>query len=245
MNAFDVGQKVADIVTKNSSLSRVFDELEIDYCCDGQRTLEQACRQQGLDARAVLAELDQCDQPRPDAVWSVDPATMSLTDLANHIEQTHHAYLRAELPRLAAETAEVASAYDRRDVRLAHVRATLSAMAHELWCHMLKEEMCLFPKIRQLEASGESPAFHCDSVAGPVRQMELEHDEAGSALERLRELTDGFTPPEWACDRYRALLEALAYLERDLHWHIHKENNLLFPRALEMEAQRQRGLPVA
>jgi regulator of cell morphogenesis and NO signaling len=118
-------------------------------------------------------------------------------------------------------------------------------MALELWRHMFKEEEVLFPMIRQMEASGRPPLIHCGTVANPIRQMEIEHDDAGSALERLRELTDGFAPPEWACKTYRALLAGLAFLERDMHSHIHKENNVLFPSAVEMEALRHRGAPVA
>ena len=165
----------------------------------------------------------------------VDAAAMSLTQLADHIVQTHHAYLRKELPRLGGMLEEVASAYGQRDTRLFHAGATFAAMSQELWSHMLKEEMCLFPMIRQLEASDRLPTFHVGSIADPIRQMELEHDGADSALERLRKLTDGFSPPRWACDTYREMLDAISYLERDMHVHIHKENDVLFPRALEME----------
>jgi len=102
----------------------------------------------------------------------------------------------------------------------------------------MKEERILFPMIRQLDQSAAAPAFHCGSLANPIRQMESEHDDAGSALERLRNCTDGFTPPEWACNTYRAMLDALAELERDMHQHVHKENNVLFPGAIAMEQRK-------
>ena len=105
--------------------------------------------------------------------------------------------------------------------------------------YMLKEEQILFPMIRQLEASQSVPAFHCGSVGNPIGQMELEHDQAGAALVQLRALTDGFNPPDWACNTYRAMLDALAGLEHDLHQHVHKENNILFPRAIALESERQ------
>ena len=104
--------------------------------------------------------------------------------------------------------------------------------------HFAKEEQILFPMVQQLDASETAPAFHCGSLANPIGQMESEHTEAGSALEELRELTDGYAPLDWACNTYRAMLDALARLEQDLHLHIHKENNLLFPRALEMEREK-------
>ena len=172
-------------------------------------------------------------------------AAMSLTELADHIEAKHHVYLSDELPRLMTMTREVVAVHSGSDPRLQQVQDTFQAMAAELCCHMIKEEGCLFPLIRQLEASDRPPLTHRCSVAGPIRQMEFEHDEADSALVRLRELTDDFTPPEWSCSKYRVLLDALAHLEQDMHIHIHKENDVLFPRALELEAQRQRGVPIA
>jgi regulator of cell morphogenesis and NO signaling len=170
---------------------------------------------------------------------------MSLTELVDHIEQTHHAYLHEELPRLAAMTKKVAARHGGCDPRLVKLQETFQTMAQELWQHMAKEEQCLFPLIRQMEASDRAPSLHRATLAHPICQMEFEHDDAGAALEQLRELTDGFEPPEWACKTYRALLAGLAYLERDMHSHVHKENNVLFPRTLKLEALQQRGLPVA
>jgi regulator of cell morphogenesis and NO signaling len=124
------------------------------------------------------------------------------------------------------------------------VHETLREMGNELWQHMLKEEQCLFPMIRRLEASDGLPSVYCATIAHPIRQMESEHDDAGAALARLRELTDDFSPPTWACNTYRALFAALASLEKDMHWHVHNENNVLFPNALAREAERQ-SVPVA
>ena len=239
MSAIDVQQTIGEVVADNPGLSRVFEKFGIDYCCGGKKTVKEACHDKGLDPSAVLAELQEGDRGGANSEPLPDVAAMSLTQLADHIVKTHHAYLRKELPRLAGILEEVASAYGQRDTRLFHAGTTFGAMAQELWSHMLKEEMCLFPMIRQLEACDRPPKFHVASIADPIRQMELEHDGADSALERLRELTDGFTPPRWACDTYRGLLKALSHLVRDMHLHIHKENNVLFPRALEMEAQKR------
>jgi regulator of cell morphogenesis and NO signaling len=101
--------------------------------------------------------------------------------------------------------------------------------------HMFKEEQVLFPFVRQLAVSSVSPSFHCGSVGNPIRQMELEHQDAGSALEQFRALTDDYTPPADACNTYRVMLDSLATLEIDMHQHVHKEDNILFPRALERE----------
>lgn len=238
MNAFNVKQTVGEIVAQNPDLARVCEEMGIDYCCGGQKTIEQASRDKGLDPRRVLQVLNESDAAGATQSPLVDAAAMSLTELANHIEQTHHAYLRHELPRLVSMLEKVADVHGARDPRLLQVLDTFPAMANELYSHMVKEEQCLFSMVRQLEASDQPPLFHCGSLANPIRQMEWEHDQAGSALEQLRELTDDFVPPEWACNSYRVVLDALSHLERDMHMHIHKENNILFPRALEMEAQK-------
>lgn len=167
-----------------------------------------------------------------------DLAAMSMTELADHIEQTHHIFLRSELPRLDKVTEEVASVHGKMDSRLPLFRETFRMLVSELSAHMMKEEQILFPMVRQLDASETTPAFHCGSLANPIQQMELEHSQAETMLEKLHELTDGYSAPEWACDTYRGMLDALARFEQDMHLHIHKENNVLFPRALEIESEK-------
>lgn len=234
MTTFSGTDTVGDVVVRRPALSREFEQAGIDYCCGGRKTLEEACWEKGLDPASFLERLEGV-APAGEDESGVDPATLSLVQLADHIEQTHHAYLRAELPRLDRLTKKVAAAHGGRNPRLHEVRDIVLALAPELSSHMLKEERVLFPAVRQLESAGAVPVADGGVLAHPVRQMEQEHDRAGAALARLRELTDGFAPPAWACNTYRALLDALASLERDTHLHIHKENNVLFPRALELE----------
>ena len=236
MGSFQVDDTVGSVVARRPALSRVFERMGIDYCCGGKKTLEEASRKKGLEPETLLLALDESVSSEDAPV--VDVAAMSLTDLIEHIEQTHHAYLRAEFPRLDGLTNKVASVHGKKDPRLRQVRETFMALQEELSGHLLKEEQVLFPMIRQLDASETAPVFHCGTLANPVGQMEQEHDQAGSALERLSELTDRHAPPDWACNTYRAMLDALSRLESDLHQHIHKENNVLFPRAIEMEARK-------
>ena len=240
MGTYKLTDTVGGIVAQRPALSRVFEGERIDYCCGGKKTLAEACQSKGIDSQLLLAKLEKFIAAADDGSPVIDAQAMSLSDLADHIEQTHHATLREELPRLERMTKKVAAVHGGDDPRLHEVAEVFLAMAEELTSHMMKEERILFPMIRQLEQSETVPDFHCGSLANPIRQMESEHDSAGSALERMQELTDGFTPPEWACNTYRAMIEALVALERDLHQHIHKENNVLFPRAQALEAEKRR-----
>jgi len=241
MTRFHMTESVGSVVAREPHLSRVFESLGIDYCCGGRKSIAEACTEAGLDPAQVLKWLSEAAAARTGNDAGIIAADMSLTELADHIEQTHHAYLKAELPRLDMMTEKVLTVHGGRDPRLSELRETFISLAGELLSHLQKEEKVLFPMIRRLEASEEPPTFHCGSLSNPVRQMELEHDSAGNALKRQRKLTDEYQPPEWACNTFRAMVEALARLEDDLHQHIHKENNLLFPKALELEAMRLMG----
>ena len=236
MQTLDAKTTVGNFVRDNPDRARVFESLRIDYCCGGKVSLDQACKKRGLDVTAVLQRLEQCDQSgRSESL--IDADSMTLTELADHIEATHHAYLKEELPRLDSMTEKVARVHGEHEPRLAQTRQAFLALKAELEPHMMKEERILFPIIRQLEQADGPLQFHCGSVANPIRQMEHEHDQAGSALEILSESTDRYTPPEWACNTYRAMIDSLAKLEKDMHHHVHKENNVLFPKAIRMEAQ--------
>jgi len=237
MTTFQINDTVGAIVRDHPALSRLFEQAQVDYCCGGQKTLAEACTKRGIDPQAFLKELETfaATEPAPE----VDLTALSLTELVEHIERLHHAYLHTELPRLEAMVTKVAKVHGNKEPRLAQVRDLFLALSAELATHMMKEEQVLFPMIRQLEASVTLPQFHCGSVANPIHRTEFEHDEAGPALAQLRQLTDDYTPPEWACNTYRALLDALAYFEQDMHQHVHKENNVLFPQAIVLEQRCQ------
>ena len=220
---------LGEIVAARPAMARVFERLQLDYCCGGRQTLAQACARTGLDPQTLLAALAAAGEaPAPE----VDAAGMTLTELADHIEQTHHVYVKSELPRLVEMAERVARKHAWRDARLTEVWQTVGALADEMLSHMQKEEGILFPFVRQIDA-GTGDGFHCGSIANPIRQMEAEHESAGKATARLRELTNGFLPDTEACNTHRALLAGLLEFESDLHRHVHKENNILFPRTIE------------
>ncbi len=222
-------------VTEHPSTARVFEDLRIDYCCGGGTTLEEACWHKQLDLHEIVDHLLQAAEVRQvDATGNWYES--SLISLCDHIEQTHHAYLRDELPRLTTLIEKVVMAHSDKHPELRELQQVFSALREELEPHMFKEEQILFPAIRHMEESTSRPEFPFGTVANPIRMMEHEHDAAGSALTRIRQLTSGFSVPDGACNTYRVMLDSLRLLEDDLHQHIHKENNILFPRALALEA---------
>jgi regulator of cell morphogenesis and NO signaling len=226
---------VGQLVVERPARARVFEKFGIDYCCGGKKPLAAVCSAKGLDISQVLLAIDIADSVStlaPAQDWSQG----TLTDLARHIETTHHAYLKSELPRLDYLTERVFNAHGGRHAELAQLRAVFVAFKEELEQHMQKEERILFPLCRNLECGSPSPDVHCGSIANPIAVMEREHDDAGNALAQMRQLTNDYTPPAGACNTYRAMLSSLAELEADMHQHVHKENNILFPRAIALEA---------
>jgi regulator of cell morphogenesis and NO signaling len=245
MAPFDTQQTLGEIVSRNTELSRVFEELGIDYCCRKKQTIEQASCRKRLDPKLVLFRLQNYKLAAQVPSPPVDAASMTLTELADHIEHTHHCLLRRELPRLSAMAEEVSSVHGGQYPHMWQILETFRVMAGELWSHMVKEEMCLFPMIRQIETCDQLPRFHVPSIADPIRQMEFEHDRADAAFVQLRELSEGYKSPAWACDMFRGLFAALSELEQDMHVHVQKENTVLFPRALELETSKRRVASVS
>ncbi|MEE8312911.1 MAG: iron-sulfur cluster repair di-iron protein [Myxococcota bacterium] len=237
MRKVDLTTPVAQCVIERPSRARVFERLGIDYCCGGKEPLARACETKGLDPRMVLEAIEREDAKSP-AAEERDWSRATLTELADHIENVHHSYLREELPRLASLIEEVVRAHGERHAELLECRDVFDSLRHELEAHLFKEERILFPMIRDLEASATLPDFHCGTLRNPIRVMEHEHDGAALALSRLRELTGDYAPPDDACNTYRAAFTGLAELEADLHRHIHKENNILFPRAVAEESPK-------
>ncbi len=224
----DVTTTVAELVTERPARARVFERLGIDYCCGGKVPLRDAAAAKGLDPGTVVVLLEAIDDA---AAPGRDWREASLSELCDHIVREHHARLRDELPRLAALAEKVERAHGAQHPQLSDVRATLAALTVELTGHLQTEERLVFPALRRLGAGEELAP---EQLEGAISVLEEEHDEAGAALARLRELTAGFVPPADACNSWRAFYAGLADLERDLHEHLHEENNILFPRAAEL-----------
>ncbi|MBS1994160.1 MAG: iron-sulfur cluster repair di-iron protein [Cyanobacteria bacterium SZAS LIN-3] len=229
-------ESVGELVAEQPALAEVFDRYGIDFCCGGKQTLEEACVKALVDPQTVLMDIKESS-----AKTVVDKSTrtwvnVTLTELTDHIQQTHHTYLKAELPRLQELADKVARVHGVKDPRLVQVAEIFSAMRREIEQHTEKEDLVLFPFIRQLDRATSVPETPFVTVANPIRCMESEHSDAGEALMQLRDLTEQYTAPERACTSWIALLNGLAHLDQDLRTHIHKENTILFPKAIEAES---------
>lgn len=236
MTQIETARTVAELVTERPARARILEELGIDYCCGGKATLAAVCADRGLDARAVaemLAVRDDGDGEDTGPEWQA----VSIDELCRQIVERHHAYARQEAPRLVDLLGKLVAAHADRHPELIELRRLLESLAEELGVHMLIEESVLFPAICALSRR-ETSGF--TTIAEPILAMEADHAVSGALLERMRALAGGYEPPADACNTYRVALDGLAAFEHDLRLHVHKENNVLFPRALALEAELQR-----
>lgn len=233
---------LATIALRSDAYAAILARRRLDFCCAGRRTLSEACAASGVDVDIVLAELDAEAQARASAATAIDWAQRPLPEVTAFIVDTHHAFTRGAIARLTPLVAKVAGKHGERHPELLVVARAFGELAADLEPHMLREERVLFPYIRSLAApvSGRPTAPPFGSVRNPVRMMMAEHDRAAELLAELQNATSNFAPPDGACTSYRALYAALAELRLDLLRHVSLENNVLFPRAVEIE---ERGRP--
>ncbi len=229
---FTQERTVGEIAAAEPASIRVFESLGIDYCCGGKRGLAEACSRAGVSVGDVIDRIAEAERnahaPAP-AAWANAP----LEALIRHVVERHHAYIRTEAPRIQGLLEKVISRHGNAHPEIAQIRDLFTAAAQELFTHMLKEEQVLFPYIARMCQPQPAPFF--GSVARPIAQMMAEHDDAGALFSQMNQLSGGYAPPQGACPKFRALYQALAEFELDLHEHVHLENNVLFPRALVLE----------
>jgi len=232
-----VEKTVREIALENPSSIRVFEALGIDYCCGGKRSLGEACSRADIDMEKVLALLAKADADSGGE--SGDWATRSLRELIAHIVAKHHVFVRQETARIVGLLLKVSSKHGAAHPEIRKIEPLFHAVGQELATHMLKEEQVLFPHIERLEKAVETgappPGAFFGSVARPIAHMTADHDDAGAIVAQIRELSNDYTAPAGACPTYVGLYRALEDFERDLQQHVHLENNILFPRAVELE----------
>ena len=221
---------VGELVAQDFRRAHVFSRFNIDFCCGGGRILLEACERAGADATKVLEALNsQTTEGQPDNAL----AQLPLPELIDYIEQKHHSYVRNTAPLLLEYAEKMLRAHGEHYEVIKPLTGWIRALVDDLMPHLMKEEQILFPAVKAL-AAGESVNGCFGHIGNPIRAMEYEHDEAGTILAKLRQLTDNYQAPEYACTTWRICYQTLAEFEADLHRHIHLENNLLFPKTLEL-----------
>lgn len=220
----------------------VFEKHGIDYCCGGGKSLSEASGERGLELPALVGDLEGALQASPGEAKAMDKDWYAapLVELVRHIVDAHHGYMKTALPRLRSLTPTVLKAHGAHHGEvLRQVQELFNALDTEISSHLMKEEQVLFPYIVAVEAhvrdGAPRPSAPFGSARNPIRQMEHEHDSAGEVLAKLREVTGDYALPGDACSTFTAMYEELQRMEADLHQHIHLENNILFPRAIELD----------
>lgn len=226
------------IVSANYRTAGVFDRFQLDFCCNGQRTIEQACREKDISPSEVIDALRALGDDRGEEAnfneWPLD-------SLVDHIQTRHHSYVEEKSPALNRYLDKIANVHGNRHPELFRIQEIFKEIAGELAVHLKKEELMVFPYIKKLEkarAAGQSvnsPVF--STVKSPVQQLMTDHADEGEKMETIARLSSGFTAPEDACNTYRVAFQLLAEFRNDLHRHIHLENNILFPRAIHLEEE--------
>jgi regulator of cell morphogenesis and NO signaling len=244
--AIQVDEKmtVRELVGQYPMTRPVFEKNGIDYCCGGAKCLAEAARERGVSLSSLVDDLEKALLAKPESEKATDKDwyAASLRELVQHIVEVHHGYMKTALPRLRSLVPAVVKAHGAHhgDV-LRQVQEIFNGLDAELSTHLMKEEQVLFPYIVAMETHVREgrprPPAPFGSAIHPIRQMEREHENAGQSLAKLREATRDYTLPEDACPTFRAMYDELQRMENDLHQHIHLENNILFPRTIELEGK--------
>lgn len=224
---------VGELVAEDYRTASVFKSHGIDFCCNGNRSIQAACEKKHLDTEAVIKELHQVAAVQGDQ--NVDYQSWPLDLLADYIEKKHHRYVAKRIGDITPFLNKVARVHGDHHPELLQVEYLFAASASELTEHMKKEEMILFPYVRRM-LSGDQSSAPFGTVQNPIGVMMNEHDNEGERFRKIAALTNNYTPPADACNTYRVTLAMLKEFEEDLHLHIHLENNILFPKAVELEA---------
>ncbi|SRR5579871_1363845 len=229
---------VGEIAVEFPAAIQVFEDLKIDYCCGGDRSLKDACALAGVSVEKVAESMEKRKPQTPSGDRESDWRQKSMTELTNYILEKHHLFTRAILGRLKELSVKVARVHGARHPELMRVEALVADMAGEMEGHMAKEEEQVFPYLTAVEKSGGKEGVPNPFQGGPLDNHPLkvlmwEHGMTGEEFLELRRLTRDFTVPEDACQSYRSLYLGLIELEEDLHRHVHLENNVLFRKAVE------------
>lgn len=228
---------IGEFVSKDFRTAAIFSKHGIDFCCKGQRTVEEVCEKNNIDEALLLEELNTVLASKNDS--AIDFNSWPLDLLVDYIEKTHHRYVEEKTPVILQFLDKLASVHGSNHPELLKVNELFKGCAGELARHMKKEELILFPYIKKMMGATISHESikppHFGSVNNPIAMMMEEHDAEGERFRAISALTNNYTPPEDACNTYRVTLAMLQEFEEDLHKHIHLESNILFPKTKALE----------
>lgn len=229
---------IGEIVANDYRKAEVFKKYGIDFCCGGKNTIEYACKKKGVnqaELETALASVDKSSKEQP----SHDFNSWNLPFLIDYIINVHHTYVTNKVELIHQYAQKVAKVHGHAATETVEIAQLFAALKEELLLHMQKEERILFPYIKQMQAILDSQSKMVTPVFGtaqnPINMMEHEHENAGEIMAKIRKLSNDYTPPAWACNTYKVLYSFLHEFETDLHQHVHLENNILFPKAIELE----------
>ena len=232
-------QIIGELVARDYRTASVFKKYSIDFCCQGNRTIQEACEKKNIDTKKVLEDLVAMMEAKSES--TTDYQSWPLDLLADYIEKKHHRYVQEKTLEIQPYLDKICKVHGERHPELLEIKEEFNASAGELAAHMKKEEMILFPFIRKMtKAKLENTkvdAAHFGTVKNPIQMMMNEHTVEGNRFRKIEELSNNYTPPLDACNTYRVSFALLKEFEQDLHLHIHLENNILFPRAIEIEKE--------
>jgi regulator of cell morphogenesis and NO signaling len=231
---------IGELVAEDYRTAAVFQKSGIDFCCNGNRTIEAACKEQNLAYDGLINNLqDTVDAPSRGEDASIDYKAWPLDLLADFIEKKHHRYVTEQIPVIKGLVDKIVSVHGDKHPELAEIKTEFDAAAGELTAHMKKEELMLFPVIRKMVQAKQTGvnrvAAPFGTIQNPIGMMMEEHDTEGGRFRKIAELSNQYTPPEDGCNTYRVAFATIKAFEADLHLHIHLENNILFPKAIAME----------
>lgn len=229
---------VAAMVTENIKTAHIFKKYGIDFCCGGGVSIARACEKANVDYELLKNDLLNVENKNSRAT---DYNSWELDFLTDHIINVHHSYVEENIPLLMQYAARVAEVHGHHYTELIEIKELVTQVAGELSAHLKKEELILFPFVKKLvkakKENSEAPRAPFGTVDNPIKMMEAEHEDAGELLRTIAKLSNNYTPPEGACNTYRAFYAKLDEFEQDLHQHVHLENNILFPKALMLEKE--------
>ena len=232
-------QIIGELVAKDYRTASIFKKYGIDFCCQGTKTINDACLKNNIDGKSVVSDLNTLLQSETEK--SIDYQNWPLDLLADYIEKKHHCYVEEKTLEISPYLDKICRVHGERHNELFEIKEHFNATADELAAHMKKEEIILFPYIRKMMQTRKSNTRHVAPLFGtiqnPINMMKHEHDTEGNRFKKIEALSNQYTPPLDACNTYKVAFALLKEFEQDLHLHIHLENNILFPKAIMMETE--------